>query len=981
MGADLIIKFLLLGVIHLLFVRGNKGCFEEEKKGLLEFKAFVKSDGDDAGHLLSSWVNDPEDDCCKWERVGCDSTTGHVIKLSLSNTRQFDSFFDSKYNWYLNISLFEPFKELRSLNLSLNVIAGWKQNKELSVLENIEELDLGSNILGGSSAAQGTGINSTSSFTQPGFLRAHPGAGFLVNPAPGFARNSSMLGSPGFAPNPARLCSVPCEPSMPGFGANPACLGLVRTQHAWVRFLVNPVPGFARNPSVLGLRLGSYKPSTLGTQMKKARQGSCWVIVGVGFDFSISNARFLQVLCSFADIVAILGTLPSLKLLDLSSNSLGGPLYNKDLGYLSNLEVLNLSHNSLSGNLPIQGFTRLEILDLSWNQFSGGIPPSIGALHSLKALSLSNNQLNGSLPIHGMCGLKRLQELDLSRNNFEGTLPPWLNNLTSLKLLDLSYNLFTGNLSSNLIRNLPLSLEFIDLRHNFFEGLFSFNDIGNHSKLKVCMLTGYKDRLNIDTQNPGWINLSFQLKALVLSDLNLNSVPKFLFYQQRLRVIDLSHNKLKGEFPVWLLQNNLDLKFMNLRNNSFAGQFYLPYRLGNMVWLDLSENQFTGKLPKDVGDKLPSLQYLNLSLNHFEGALPSSLGNMHDLLGLDLAFNNFSGEIPKELVARCSNLEHLIVSHNRLGGKIFSSEFNLSNLFQLELNNNEFTGSLLNVTLEMLGILDVSNNNMTGQIPTWINKGLIPKTICFLKEISIMDLSSNSFSGTIPSCLQNLTFGGMENYGKTLAQDQLQISNTFTDENHIYGDLLRKNLNLLIDIEAAGLNEIYLVDKNRGSSYKGSILNFMSALDMSCNDLTGEIPQEIGKFTQIHALNFSHNRLMGLIPVTLSKLSQIESLDLCCNNLSGNIPPELTNLNFLEVFNVSHNNLSGQIPMMKAQFSTFEKSSYEGNQFLCGPPLEKCCLINIETPYLESSPLGATKGNWPRWVRFLDLVFFEFSSC
>ncbi|GKV28013.1 hypothetical protein SLEP1_g37115 [Rubroshorea leprosula] len=32
--------------------------------------------------------------------------------------------------------------------------------------------------------------------------------------------------------------------------------------------------------------------------MKKARQGSCWVIAGVGYDFSISNARFLQVLGS-----------------------------------------------------------------------------------------------------------------------------------------------------------------------------------------------------------------------------------------------------------------------------------------------------------------------------------------------------------------------------------------------------------------------------------------------------------------------------------------------------------------------------------------------------------------------------------------------------------------------------------------------------------------------------------------------------------
>ncbi|GKV13472.1 hypothetical protein SLEP1_g24474 [Rubroshorea leprosula] len=97
-----------------------------------------------------------------------------------------------------------------------------------------------------------------------------------------------MLGSPGFA-------WVHTEPSMPGFGGtqhawvrflanpgepkragfasgftlNPACLGLVRTQHAWVRFLANPVPGFARNPSVLGSRLDSYKPSTLGTQVQK----------------------------------------------------------------------------------------------------------------------------------------------------------------------------------------------------------------------------------------------------------------------------------------------------------------------------------------------------------------------------------------------------------------------------------------------------------------------------------------------------------------------------------------------------------------------------------------------------------------------------------------------------------------------------------------------------------------------------------------
>jgi hypothetical protein len=58
----------------------------------------------------------------------------------------------------------------------------------------------------------------------------------------------------------------------------------------------------------------------------------------------------------------------------------------------------------------------------------------------------------------------------------------------------------------------------------------------------------------------------------------------------------------------------------------------------------------------------------------------------------------------------------------------------------------------------------------------------------------------------------------------------------------------------------------------------------------------------------------------------------------------------LIDLHFLEVFNVAYNNLSGKVPDMKAQFGTFEKSSYEGNPFLCGPPLEKSCTRVDESP-------------------------------
>ncbi|XP_017640254.1 receptor-like protein 9b [Gossypium arboreum] len=102
--------------------------------------------------------------------------------------------------------------------------------------------------------------------------------------------------------------------------------------------------------------------------------------------------------------------------------------------------------------------------------------------------------------------------------------------------------------------------------------------------------------------------------------------------------------------------------------------------------------------------------------------------------------------------------------------------------------------------------------------------------------------------------------------------------------------------------------KIEFLTKNCLLYYKGNILNYMSGLDLSCNNLTGQIPQSLGKLFAIHALNLSHNHLTGFIPVSLSNLSQVGSLDFSYNKLSGKIPSELVNLNFLEVFSVAHNN-------------------------------------------------------------------------
>ncbi|KAE8726128.1 Chlororespiratory reduction 6 [Hibiscus syriacus] len=204
-------------------------------------------------------------------------------------------------------------------------------------------------------------------------------------------------------------------------------------------------------------------------------------------------------------------------------------------------------------------------------------------------VDLSNNSINAKLPLE--VHSERLDVVDLSRNRFEGYNPLWLTNATDVYLQRNSFSDLSNN---NLIGSIPKCF------HNFtalkygnatldYEYLFEVQDntIGEQT-----MLVGTKGR-------------------------ELEYSKTFL----KMKNIDLSRNKLTGEFPIGLC----NLAFLDT--------------------LNLSRNHLSGNISDNIGD-LRWLKSLDLSFNKFSGPIPRSLSSLTLLNHLNLSYNNLSGRIP-----------------------------------------------------------------------------------------------------------------------------------------------------------------------------------------------------------------------------------------------------------------------------------------------------------------------------------------------
>ena len=85
-------------------------------------------------------------------------------------------------------------------------------------------------------------------------------------------------------------------------------------------------------------------------------------------------------------------------------------------------------------------------------------------------------------------------------------------------------------------------------------------------------------------------------------------------------------------------------------------------------------------------------------------------------------------------------------------------------------------------------------------------------------------------------------------------------------------------------------------------------------LDLGGQGLTGSIPSEIGKLTNLRHLYLYNNQLTGSIPSEIGKLTNLRHLYLDNNQLTGPIPSEIGNLKNLTRLYLKNNQFTGVIP-------------------------------------------------------------------
>jgi kinase len=358
-----------------------------------------------------------------------------------------------------------------------------------------------------------------------------------------------------------------------------------------------------------------------------------------------------------------------------------------------------------------------------------------------------------------------------------------------------------------------------------------------------------------------------QVCALSFQNLSIaNPVPvpaASICNLKNLSYLDLSYNKLTGQFPTAL------------------------YSCSAARFLDLSNNRFSGALPADINKLSSAMEHLNLSSNGFTGSVPRAIAAFKKLRSLVLDTNSFDGTYPGSAIAGLSELETLTLANNPfVPGPIPDDFGKLTKLQMLWMSGMNLTGRIPDKlsSLTELTTLALSVNKLHGEIPAWVWS---------LQKLQILYLYDNSFTGAIGPDITAVSL------------QEIDLSSNWLNGTipESMGDL--RDLSLLF---------LYFNNLTGPIPSSVGLLPNLTDIRLFNNRLSGPLPPELGKHSPLANLEVSNNLLRGELPDTLCLNRKLYDLVVFNNSFSGVFPANLADCDTVNNIMAYNNLFTGEFP-------------------------------------------------------------------